>query len=86
MEGAGVWQYLPTIIVKGVSDYADSHKSKDWQGYSAITAAACTKAVIEEWSIQRPLKALIPFSLSDGEYHINPRAGMLCFREPSSIF
>ncbi|EED11805.1 hypothetical protein TSTA_109850 [Talaromyces stipitatus ATCC 10500] len=61
MEGAGVWQYLPTIIVKG--------------GYSAITAAASTKVIIEEWSMQRPLKALIPFSLSDGAYHIDPGAG-----------
>ncbi|KAL4860414.1 hypothetical protein BDV12DRAFT_191719 [Aspergillus spectabilis] len=28
MEGAGVWDNVPCIIVKGVCDYADSHKSK----------------------------------------------------------
>lgn len=52
MKGAAVWQFLPTIIVKNVSDYADIHKNKEWQGYSAITATACAKAVIEEWSLQ----------------------------------
>ncbi|KAL5341946.1 hypothetical protein BJX70DRAFT_11388 [Aspergillus crustosus] len=49
MEGAGTWDYLPTIIVKGACDYADSHKNKEWQAYSAITAAACAKAIVEEW-------------------------------------
>ncbi|KAI1627493.1 hypothetical protein EDD37DRAFT_691863 [Exophiala viscosa] len=31
MEGAGVWDYLPSIVIKGVCDYADSHKRKGWQ-------------------------------------------------------
>ncbi|KAL4980678.1 nucleoside phosphorylase domain-containing protein [Aspergillus desertorum] len=31
MEGAGVWDNVPCIIIKGVCDYADSHKSKLWQ-------------------------------------------------------
>jgi nucleoside phosphorylase len=50
MEGAGVWDNLPCIIIKGVCDYADSHKNKRWQNYSAATAAACTKALLENWS------------------------------------
>jgi nucleoside phosphorylase len=49
MEGAGMWEYLPTVVIKSVCDYADSHKSKKWQRYAAITAAACTKAFLEEW-------------------------------------
>ncbi|CAI7593561.1 unnamed protein product [Penicillium discolor] len=43
MEGAGLWDTTPTIVVKGVCDYADSHKGKDWQPYAAATAAACVK-------------------------------------------
>ncbi|KAL4780873.1 nucleoside phosphorylase domain-containing protein [Aspergillus varians] len=46
MEGAGVWGTLPCLIIKGVSDYADSHKNKSWQPYAAATAAACAKAVL----------------------------------------
>ncbi|KAI0882065.1 purine and uridine phosphorylase [Annulohypoxylon maeteangense] len=50
MEGAGVWDNLPCIVIKGVCDYADSHKNKTWQYYAAITAASCTKAFLEEWA------------------------------------
>ncbi|KAL4874699.1 hypothetical protein BJY04DRAFT_224751 [Aspergillus karnatakaensis] len=49
MEGAGSWGYLPTLIVKGACDYADSHKNKIWQQYAAVTAAAGAKAIVEEW-------------------------------------
>ncbi|KAL4871032.1 hypothetical protein BDV12DRAFT_194944 [Aspergillus spectabilis] len=48
MEGAGVWDNLPCILVKGVSDYADSHKSKDWQFFAAASAAACMRALLDE--------------------------------------
>ncbi|UKZ73418.1 hypothetical protein TrVFT333_001065 [Trichoderma virens FT-333] len=52
MEGAGVWENLPgTLVIKGICDYADSHKSKKWQPYAAATATAVTKAFLEEWRI-----------------------------------
>lgn len=47
MEGAGVWDHLPCIIVKGVCDYADSHKHKNWQNFAAATAAAAMRALLE---------------------------------------
>ncbi|KAI2839201.1 hypothetical protein CBS147343_6492 [Aspergillus niger] len=50
MEGAGVWDSLPCLVVKGVCDYADSHKNKIWQPYAAATGAACMKALLDEWS------------------------------------
>jgi nucleoside phosphorylase len=43
MEGAEIFDYFPSLIIKGVCDYADSHKNKTWQSYSAATAAACLK-------------------------------------------
>ncbi|EPS35589.1 hypothetical protein H072_10985 [Dactylellina haptotyla CBS 200.50] len=49
MEAAGAWDYLPCLLIKGVSDYADSHKNKNWQNYAALTAAVCVKAVLEQW-------------------------------------
>lgn len=36
MEGAGVWEIFPSVIIKGVCDYADSHKSKKWQDVSNL--------------------------------------------------
>jgi nucleoside phosphorylase len=49
MEGAGVWDSFPTVVIKSVCDYADSHKNKVWQRYAAATAAACMKAFLGEW-------------------------------------
>ena len=50
MEGAGVWDNFPCVVIKGVCDYADSHKNKKWQGYAAAAAAAaCMKAFLKEW-------------------------------------
>ncbi|KAI8671819.1 hypothetical protein NCS57_00658300 [Fusarium keratoplasticum] len=46
MEGAGVWDQLPCIIVKGVCDYADSHKNEKWQPFAAATAASAAKALL----------------------------------------
>jgi len=51
MEGAGVWDQHPTIVIKAACDYADSHKSKDWQGYAATMAAACVKVFLDEWRV-----------------------------------
>ena len=51
MEGSGVWDVFPTVVVKAGCDYADSHKSKEWQGYAAATAGACLKALIERWPL-----------------------------------
>ncbi|KAJ6178145.1 hypothetical protein N7519_008606 [Penicillium mononematosum] len=49
MEGAGVWDNVPCVIIKGVCDYADSHKSKFWQAYAAATGASAAKAFLEYW-------------------------------------
>ncbi|KAK7221927.1 hypothetical protein V2G26_009930 [Clonostachys chloroleuca] len=46
MEGAGVWDEVPCIIVKGICDYADSHKDKRWQDFAAATAASVMKAIL----------------------------------------
>ncbi|KAN0081030.1 hypothetical protein V8E54_004234 [Elaphomyces granulatus] len=55
MEGAGVWENFPgSLVIKGVCDYADSHKSKRWQNYAAATAAAVTKGFLENWNTDPP--------------------------------
>jgi len=53
MEGAGVWRNLPCLVIKGASDYADSHKLKSFQPYAAATAAACTRAILDYWAATR---------------------------------
>ncbi|KAK1994918.1 pfs domain-containing protein [Colletotrichum falcatum] len=49
MEAAGAWEHFPCVVIKGVCDYADSHKQKEWQNYAAATAAACMKAFLDNW-------------------------------------
>ncbi|PWY85803.1 hypothetical protein BO94DRAFT_467641, partial [Aspergillus sclerotioniger CBS 115572] len=36
------------LVVRGICDYADSHKNKHWQGYAALTAAASAKRLLSE--------------------------------------
>ncbi|KAJ0418339.1 nucleoside phosphorylase domain-containing protein [Aspergillus carlsbadensis] len=49
MEGSGVWDELPCIIVKGVADYADCHKNHIWQDFAAATVAAAMKALLDRY-------------------------------------
>ncbi|KAL8336316.1 hypothetical protein RB601_000232 [Gaeumannomyces tritici] len=51
MEGAGAWEQLPCIVVKGICDYADSHKNKVWQDFAAATAAAVAVAMIDKYQL-----------------------------------
>lgn len=65
MEGAGVWDIFPTIVVKSVCNYADSHKDNAWQMYAATRAAAMAKAMLSMWrgsdagSIAQPSEPVI---------------------------
>ncbi|KAF2229273.1 purine and uridine phosphorylase [Viridothelium virens] len=40
MEAAGVMNDFPCLAIRGISDYADSHKDDRWQGYASAVAAA----------------------------------------------
>jgi nucleoside phosphorylase len=46
MEAAGLMNNFPCLVVRGICDYADSHKNKRWQPYAAATAAACAKELL----------------------------------------
>lgn len=48
MEAAGLMNNFPCLVIRGICDYADSHKNKRWQAYAAATAAACAKGVLSE--------------------------------------
>ena len=49
IEGAGVWEGVPSIVVKGVCDYADCHKNKEWQNFVVAVAASARKAILERY-------------------------------------
>ncbi|KAL6800429.1 nucleoside phosphorylase domain-containing protein [Trichoderma sp. SZMC 28012] len=51
MEGAGAWDEVPCLVVKGVCDYADSHKNKQWQDFAAATGACVMKAILDRYVV-----------------------------------
>ncbi|KAJ5729398.1 uncharacterized protein N7483_003906 [Penicillium malachiteum] len=46
MEAAGLMNDFPCIVIRGICDYADSHKNKEWQGFAAAVAAAYAKELL----------------------------------------
>ena len=46
MEGAGTMNTIPVGVIRGVCDYGDAQKNKEWQPYAAAMAAAYAKAVL----------------------------------------
>jgi nucleoside phosphorylase len=46
MEAAGLMNSFPCLVIRGICDYADSHKNKRWQAYAAGMAAAYAKEVL----------------------------------------
>jgi nucleoside phosphorylase len=46
MEAAGTMDVFGCATIRGICDYADSHKNDDWQWYAAAAAAAVAKEVL----------------------------------------
>ncbi|KAK1854840.1 nacht and ankyrin domain protein [Colletotrichum chrysophilum] len=46
MEAAGLMNDFPCLVVRGICDYADTHKNSSWQPYAAMVAAAYTKDLL----------------------------------------
>jgi nucleoside phosphorylase len=46
MEAAGLMNHFPCLVIRGICDYADSHKNKKWQGFAALMAAAYAKDLL----------------------------------------
>lgn len=46
MEAAGLMNNFPCLVIRGICDYSDTHKNKEWQGYAAMVAAAYAKELL----------------------------------------
>ncbi|KAL4970640.1 ankyrin repeat-containing domain protein [Aspergillus stella-maris] len=46
MEAAGVVNILPCLVIRGICDYADSHKNKLFQPFAAAAAATCARQIL----------------------------------------
>jgi|SRR5690242_4275225 len=45
-EAAGLMNNFPCLVIRGISDYADSHKNDKWQAHAAGTATAYAKELL----------------------------------------
>ncbi|CAF9918035.1 MAG: hypothetical protein ALECFALPRED_000474 [Alectoria fallacina] len=48
MEAAGVIEDTHCLVVRGIADYADSHKYWSWQNYAAASAAAFARELLHK--------------------------------------
>jgi nucleoside phosphorylase len=48
MEAAGLMNDFPCLVVRGISDYSDSHKNSKWQRYAAAIASVYSKKLLQE--------------------------------------
>jgi nucleoside phosphorylase len=46
MEAAGLMNSFPCLVIRGISDYADSHKNDHWRYRAIATASAYAKALL----------------------------------------
>ncbi len=47
MEAAGMMDNLQCLPIRGICDYSDSHKNKEWQDYVAVTATVYARELLE---------------------------------------
>ena len=64
MEAAGLMNHFPCLVVRGICDYSDSHKHKEWQGYAAMVAAAYAQDLLFRVSTfrvsgERPIREIL---------------------------
>jgi hypothetical protein len=53
MEAAGLIENYRCMVIRGICDYADSHKTKEWQNYAATVAAAYGKEFLGSMAPER---------------------------------
>ncbi|CAH0046713.1 unnamed protein product [Clonostachys solani] len=66
MEAAGLMNDFPCLVIRGICDYADSHKNKRWQPFAAATAAAYAKELLQVISLNKDAE----FDEIQGKYFI----------------
>jgi nucleoside phosphorylase len=46
MEAAGLMNQFPYLVIRGIYNYSDSYKNKEWQRYAVIAAAVYTRDLL----------------------------------------
>lgn len=63
MEAAGALAGFPCMVIRGISDYCDSHKNDQWHGYAAAAAAAYARQLFFHMPIDEVKRCVLaPYS------------------------
>ncbi|KAF5658161.1 vegetatible incompatibility het-e-1 [Fusarium circinatum] len=81
MEAAGLPDIGPCLSVRGICDYSDSHKSKEWQEYAAATAAAFAREFLEKLPPTEEICASTPQSVEQQSTWIQDEKYNKCLRD-----
>lgn len=79
MEAAGIINIFPCLVIRGICDYADSHKNKEWQGYAAASAAAYAKLLLSrvrpscDLDFELQTVQINPYGKRQEEVQLSPR-------------
>ncbi|KAL4940359.1 hypothetical protein BDV06DRAFT_22677 [Aspergillus oleicola] len=67
MEAAGIMNTIPSLVIRGICDYADSHKNKDFQHYAAAAAASYAKLLLSYVKDLRDLDMAAQVAVPEGQ-------------------
>jgi hypothetical protein len=76
MEAAGLMNSFPCLVIRGICDYADSHKNKQWQPAAAAAAAYAKEllSVIPPTDVAKSSTVEKLTSKTDGHVYTGNRA------------
>jgi hypothetical protein len=75
LEAAGLMNHFPSLVIRGMCDYSNSHKNKEWQGFAAMMAAAYARDLLYE----------IHPNKIEAETRISEQLQMSQYRNPSRV-
>lgn len=69
-EAAGALAAFPCLVIRGISNYCDSHKNDEWQGYAAAAAAAYARQLFFHMPIEQARYVYILVFLNTYTYKV----------------
>ncbi|UDD60497.1 hypothetical protein AFCA_007890 [Aspergillus flavus] len=82
MKAAGLMDQFPCLAIRGILDYADSHKDDRWQDYASAVAAAFAKDLL----LVTPVRAVGGYKIMPSSYfEVGKIFSIVWFRESSVL-
>lgn len=68
--------HFPCLVIRSISDHADTHKNMDWQWYAVMVSAAYTKDILRQSVPQQVVQEAKSIDiLKEGGHHVFSPSG-----------